>query len=688
MKPLRLAVYALVAVAALLAVGVLVLYAFFDEARIKEEISQRVLAQTQRKLTIEGPLKLSLWPDVGVQIGRLNLSEKGGSGQFLALESARLAVKVMPLLSKRIEVRRIEANGLSLNLIKHKDGRLNTDDLAGGGKEAEKPAAEKQPATPLQFDIAGVDLRNAKLEYRDEAAGKTSRLTDLDLATGRLQGEPGAGRFHVEKLALSAKGASGQDRFELTLAAPFLDLNEGTAKGETLTLAANLSSPGKTLAAKAAVAGIEGSTKALRIGNFTLDLDAKSGDATLKGQVASPVAYDGTAQTLGLAKLAGALDVASPALPMKTLHLPLAGNLQANLAKKTADLALNTAFDESKIALRLDVKQFEPLALGFGLDIDKLDVDRYLPPAPADKPAPTAPASGSASGGQGKIDLSALKPLNVDGRVRIGQLQAHRIKLTQLDAHIGARGGRLEVAPLNAALYGGTLAGSLGVNANTNEFAVKQALAGIAIEPLLKDAIAKDPLEGRGTVSLDVTTRGDTVAALKKALAGSASVALRDGAIKGINLAKTLRDLKGKLGAKQSSTADADGREKTDFSELTASFRIAGGVAHNDDLAMKSPFLRLGGNGDIDIGNDRLDYLAKVSVVDTAKGQEGKDLDHLKGLTVPVRLHGPFDKLAYKLELGDLIGQAAKAQVEAKKEEVKAKAEDKLKGKLKGLFGK
>ncbi|HMV01341.1 MAG TPA: AsmA-like C-terminal region-containing protein, partial [Rhodocyclaceae bacterium] len=174
----------------------------------------------------------------------------------------------------------------------------------------------------------------------------------------------------------------------------------------------------------------------------------------------------------------------------------------------------------------------------------------------------------------------------------------------------------------------------------------------------------------------------------KKALAGSASVALRDGAIKGINLAKTLRDLKGKLGAKQSSTADADGREKTDFSELTASFRIAGGVAHNDDLAMKSPFLRLGGNGDIDIGNDRLDYLAKVSVVDTAKGQEGKDLDHLKGLTVPVRLHGPFDKLAYKLELGDLIGQAAKAQVEAKKEEVKAKAEDKLKGKLKGLFGK
>lgn len=693
MKALRLAAYAAIAILALLAVVVGLLFALFDEARVKEELSQQVLAKTQRKLVIDGPLKLSVWPDVGVQIGHLTLSEKGGQGQFVALDTARLAVAVVPLLSKRVEVRRIEADGLALNLVKHKDGSLNTDDLGGGekaAKEAEKPAGEKAPATPLQFDIAGVDLRNAKLEYRDEAAGKTTRLTDLDLATGRLQGDTGAGRFHVEKLALSAKGASGADRFELTLAAPSLNIDSGSAMGETLTLAVNLASPGKSLAAKAAVAGIEGSAKALRIGNFSLDLDAKSGDAAVKGQLASPVVYDGAAQTVALAKLAGALDVASPALPMKKVHLPLDGKVQANLEKKTADLTLNTALDDSRIALRLGVRQFEPLALGFALDIDKLDVDRYLPPAPAGKAAQAGSSGGSAGApaGQDKIDLAALKPLNIDGTVKIGQLQAHHIKVSQLDARIAARGGRLDVAPLNAALYGGTLAGSIGVNANSNEFAIKQALSNVAIEPLLKDAVQKDPLEGRGTVNLDVTTRGDTVPALKRALAGTANLALRDGAIKGINLAKTLRDLKGKLGAKQSATADADGREKTDFSELTASFRIANGVAHNDDLAMKSPFLRLGGNGDIDIGNDRLDYLAKVSVVESAKGQEGKDLEHLKGLTVPVRLSGPFDKLAYKLEFGDLLSEAAKAKVEAKKEEVKAKAEEKLKGKLKGLFGK
>ena len=125
---------------------------------------------------------------------------------------------------------------------------------------------------------------------------------------------------------------------------------------------------------------------------------------------------------------------------------------------------------------------------------------------------------------------------------------------------------------------------------------------------------------------------------------------------------------------------------------MTASFRIAGGVAHNDDLAMKSPFLRLGGAGDIDIGNGRIDYLARVSVVETSKGQAGKERDELRGITVPVRLRGPFDDLSYTLEVDELLKDAAKAKLDEKKAELKEKAgrklEEKFGDKLKGLFGK
>jgi len=175
---------------------------------------------------------------------------------------------------------------------------------------------------------------------------------------------------------------------------------------------------------------------------------------------------------------------------------------------------------------------------------------------------------------------------------------------------------------------------------------------------------------------------------MKKALAGTASLSLKDGAIKGINLAQSLRDIKGKLGAKQDSTQQAKAGEKTDFSELSASLKIKDSVAHNEDLAMKSPFLRLTGAGDIDIGRGQMNYLAKASVVSSSAGQGGKELDQLKGLTVPVRVTGPFDALSYKLELGDLVADMAKAKLDEKKDELKTKAEDKLKSKLKGLFGK
>lgn len=80
-----------------------------------------------------------------------------------------------------------------------------------------------------------------------------------------------------------------------------------------------------------------------------------------------------------------------------------------------------------------------------------------------------------------------------------------------------------------------------------------------------------------------------------------------------------------------------------------------------------------------------MDYVAKASVVNTSGGQGGKELDHLKGLTVPVRVSGPFDKLAYNIEFGGLVAEAAKAKAE---EKVKEKVQEKAGGVLKGLFKK
>lgn len=189
----------------------------------------------------------------------------------------------------------------------------------------------------------------------------------------------------------------------------------------------------------------------------------------------------------------------------------------------------------------------------------------------------------------------------------------------------------------------------------------------IAIGPLLVDAINNDMLDGKGTLNVDVTTSGNSVNALKKALAGKAAVNLADGAIKGIDIPGTIRDIKSKVNLfKDKSSISADQKKKTDFSELSASFDIKNGVAHNEDLAMKAPILRLAkgdSRGDIDIGNETINYLAKPTVVKSLKGQGGADLDSLAGLTIPVKITGTFSSPKYGMDFAAIGAAAAKSQL-------------------------
>ncbi|MBI3096279.1 MAG: AsmA family protein, partial [Rhodocyclales bacterium] len=513
MKAFRIIGIALGLVLALLAVGVGALYALFDGEKIKGEISRVVLEQTERRLDIAGKLELSVWPDVGIKLGRLTLSEPGAKEEFLALDSARVAVAVIPLLSQQVQVRRIEVDGLRATLIRRKDGTLNIDDLTGSKAETPKVGAGGTASTPVRIDIAGIRLANAQFTWRDEKSGSTTTLSRLDLGTGRVQADSGRQTLSVDALALAARGKSGSDAFELKLDAPKLALSPDQAGGETLNLSATLAGSGRSVAAKLVLSGVEGNAKALKIGKLALDLDAKSGETMVKARLESPLAANLAAQTVALEKLGGSVDLANPQMPMKQLKLPLAGSLRADLAKQNAALELGTRFDESNIALQLKLAKFAPLAIVFDLDIDRLNVDQYLPPkAAADKSAK-----------EGKLDFSALKGHDVRGGIRIGALQVSKLKLAKLNAQLKLAGGRLDIAPLSLNLYEGSASGSLSLNAAGNGVAIKQNLAGISINPLMQDLADKDLLEGRGNVALDLSSRGDSVTAMKKALGGTAA---------------------------------------------------------------------------------------------------------------------------------------------------------------------
>jgi AsmA protein len=231
-----------------------------------------------------------------------------------------------------------------------------------------------------------------------------------------------------------------------------------------------------------------------------LDVDAKQKDNAVKGTLSTPVLANLETKVIELPKLGAEFTVTSPSIPQKTVKVPLSGMVRADLGKERVAANIVTQFDESHIKAKLGMTQFGSPAYDFDIDIDKLNLDKYAPPkqksAQGSNPAePATPApKPKEKEAEKPIDFSPLKALNLDGRVKIGELVANNVKASSVRVDVRAKGGKLEVDPMQANLYQGSLKGSARVNANTNQIAVKQALSGVSIGPLLRDAAKQDIL--------------------------------------------------------------------------------------------------------------------------------------------------------------------------------------------------
>ena len=693
-KPLKYTLLGLGGVVVLAVAGAAVFALTFDPNRYKDQVERLAKEKTGRTLKLAGDIKLAFWPSLGADVSKVWLSERDNKTEFLSLDSAHASVKLMPLLKGQAIVDGIRVSGLRANVVKEKDGRFNFSDLIESAeKSATEPAKEAKPEPTKEqggvaFDVAGIHVERAAVAYLDKASGQSLEISDFKLITGRIA-EKADGKL---ELAATVKGKNPDLALKVKLDAGYrVDLPAqsyavsklqatiaGQAAGQAID--ARLSSPELVVATDKAKGSLNAELK-------TPDMQANLKLAGIEGSAKALVIPQLTAE-----------------LVMKNMKIPVNGSVRADLEKQTANADLKAKLDDSNIDAKLGLAKFSPPAYLFDINIDQLNVDKHFPPE--QKPAaqqqkPAAEAKPQPQTAETPLDFSFLKGLDANGQLQIGALQARGLKMANLKAKVRAAGGKLEVNPHSANLYEGSLSGALTVQADGNRITLKDTLSGVNIGPLLREFAQKDLLEGRGNLVLDVTGGGATVEQLKKSLAGAAKVHLRDGAIKGINLAETVRKARSLFaggGSAAQGASAVDPNKKTDFSELSASFTIKGGVAHNEDLDVKSPLFRIGGAGDIDVGNSRLDYTTKASVVASTKGQGGEDLEALRGLTVPVRLSGPFENLSYDVDFRGMFAGAAKSKLGGEvKERVQErlgervdedKIRDKVKDRLKGLLGR
>jgi len=723
--------------------GVAYVAATFDPNDYKDRIVKAVKDNTQRNLRLGGDIKLSFYPNIGASLEKVSLSEFRNDKEFAAIDSARVSLALMPLLFKQVVVDELAVSGLKARLVMHKDGTTNIDDLLGQTEKKQQGRQQKPAGQSIKFDIDSVSVEKTNLSYRDEGSGAQYAIKDLTLKTGRItvgvpskvelsagiqadqpkldlalqaktlltfdldkqrlqlqdmqlqssgsaldisnlkvqaKGDSSADlatqEFSVKKFTLNTSGDKVKDKFEISLDAPSLSFGKDKYSGSRLALHANLDGGLGNVSANLSVPGVEGNAQSFKIGVLSLDLDMKQPEQAFKVKLSSPLSGSIKEKQFYLDNLSIAVNATGDKLPNKSVSSEMKGSVQVDADKQSVQANLAGGLLQSQIKAKFGVKGFTDPAIKFDVEMDQLDADLYLPK----KPAETNTARSEQS--EQKLDLTALRKLDLDGSLRIDSLKMMNVKTTQLRVDVKAVNGLVNINPLSVKLYQGSMNGSLSVNAQgTPSIAIIQNLSGVDVAPLIKDAANLEMLEGKGNIGVNLAARGNTVSAMKKALNGSVSVNLANGAIKGINLAKLVQGVQNISKDTRAQTLGVDKSEKTEFSEFKANFKVRNGVAHNDDLAVKSTVLRLSGNGDIDIGHDSLNYDAKAALAKTEQGRTA---------TLPVNVSGPFDAIKFRVDYGALLADVAKQRIDEKKERVKedakAKMQEELKKGLKGLF--
>jgi AsmA protein len=517
------------AIVLLVVAGILLLLLLVDPNDYKEEIARAVHDATGRELTFEGDISFTFYPWLGLELGPVALSNAQGFTRdvFARVAGAKVNVRLIPLLRREVEVDSILLDGLALHLEKDAAGQTNWEDLVR--EVEEEPAPVREEPAIRDLSIGGITVRNALVTWDDRSAEQTFELRNVDLSTSEVRfGELFRFSLGFDFLSTAPQLASrteiagramldpGAERY----AARPLEI-QSTLKGEQI--------PGQTMTLNLTT---------------SMDADLKAGTVTLSeislnalGQlqahgemhvsdVTTEPAYRGSLMLLRFnpRELMRAMGIDPPQSsdPNALTSLAAEASFSGTAESATIDTLL-LVLDQTTLKGTAAVPSFEPQAYRFDLNVDAIDLDRYLPPQVEEAPADPVAAPPAEDGDP----LEGVRDLRLSGQMVVGRLKL--MNLTTSDVRIGvqARDGLLTVDPLRMDLYGGTASGRIRMDARKPlpTWSASEKLTSVQIGPLLQDFMNQELISGTANLDIELSGAGLDADRIKQALDGrSASV--------------------------------------------------------------------------------------------------------------------------------------------------------------------
>ena len=307
--------------------------------------------------------------------------------------------------------------------------------------------------------------------------------------------------------------------------------------------------------------------------------------------------------------------------------------------------------DESRIEGNVVVNDFRNPAYRFTLAADRIDVDRYLPPRAAEADA------GQRAAGDIRLSSRALDALDIDGRIEVGDLTLAGLSFQNVVTPIVLGEGRAELTPARADLYSGRFDGGLSVDTTGERpsLAVSGQAIGLQLAPLLAARAGESNVSGSGSFDLSLKGSGETVTENLRNAEGNLSFALRDGTLEGFNLGRSICAAFNAIDALP--PPDDSVPDRTNYELIQGAATVSEGIAHSDELLVRTAFMDIAGAGRLGLAGGQLNYDFESELTGPIGIRGCEPMDDMIGGSIPWTLTGTLSDAEIRPDFEEYLRQ-------------------------------
>ena len=618
----------LAAIVILLIIALGVFISTFDVNQYKGDIIKLVEQKTGRNFDIGGNLKLgfSLIPTVIVEDVKFGNADWGSAPEMISVKYFEAQVGLIPLLSGNISVNRLVLDSPEILLETNKQGQGNWVFATGAKSKPDK--TENTNGTPPKLDINEVNIKSAKVTYKDGVTGKTTKV-DID----ELKAEAGSFAKPVE-LLLRAKyneipvkvdgtigsldNLTNNKNFPLNIKASVndtkLSLNGKIdqpmdARGIDVDVNFDADSletfekiSGKKLP-KTGPIHISGNVSEKDGAYFIKAMQAEVGKAKagIDGKITNPKEAKGldfiiTFETDTLTNINGLAGTKLPAIGPIKLTTKLADKDNGYQLSDLKFIAGKTDLTGSAL---INLKGNRP-ALTASLSSNLVD----LVPFASEKKEKVKKKKVFSSD---TLPFDALKSADVKLDIKAKQIKTADLTMTNVNMVMNLKNGKLAISPLNAGVGEGSIALNMNLDASNSKTAKMNTEINVKnFHPSTLPDFKEKFKDGKTDATINVRGNGKSVAAIMAGLNGKFLAQMGPGTLKSSATSAATTDLF--TGIKNAVYGGKDSGGDTQIVCGVVNLKIKDGIATADKgIAISTKKMNVIGSGIINLKTEELD---------------------------------------------------------------------------------